>query len=348
MCTVVYWVWSDGGFLSLFRSDVKEGAIDFAGSAVVHLTGGVAALVACILLGPRTGRFDDVSSLGKILPHSEPLQALGVFFLWIGWFGFNGGSVLEIATNDLQPVIFGRVLVTTMLGAASAICSGVIISTGQRHHVGFQVPMNCCLAGLVSVTAGCSVIEPWAAIVIGAIGAIVFKLWSIFMKRMKIDDVVDAVAVHGACGIWGVVAAALFSKLEFFEEVYGSGYGNFGKGAFYGGNGYLLGFSISLALCIQGFVGFTMFIYFYLMNLGGFLRVSVQDEQKGLDESHHGGPSYASGQGYPGVSDISVPSLERYEFSGWQTDLAKEGKELASAGTDSIVVGDDEVECYGS
>ena len=173
---VVYWVWSDGGFLSLFRPDEKSGAIDFAGSAVVHLTGGVAALVASAILGARVGKFGSSESATPnhvhLKPHSEPLQAVGVsyrqfssictvqliislyantthkpnvftfiqiFLLWIGWFGFNSGSVLALASDDLQPVIFGRVLVCTMLGASSAICTGVIISTGQKRHVGFAV-----------------------------------------------------------------------------------------------------------------------------------------------------------------------------------------------------------------
>ena len=306
---IVYWVWSDGGYYSLFRVGVDAGAIDFAGSGVVHLTGGVAAFVACTLLGPRSGRF---TSTKTIYPHSEPLQAIGVFLLWIGWFGFNGGSVLTLS-NEFQSVIFGRVLVCTMLGACSSILMGVIFSMFHQRNVGFVVPMNCCLAGLVSVTAGCSVIEPWASIIIGAIGAIVYRSWSLFMEMMQIDDVVDAVAVHGAAGVWGLVAAALFSKLEFFEQVYGPNFEEFGRGAFYGGNGQLLGYAIALALSIQSFVGVTMVAYFYVMKIMNLLRVSIADEEKGLDTSHHGGPSYCVGESPRSSGDDSGSAFPTFD-----------------------------------
>merc|ERR1711968_54170 len=278
---VVHWCWSSDGWLSNFASGgnpttddydpartwVSVGVIDFAGSGVVHLTGGVAGFMGALILGPRTGRFDSDGSVVKegFSPQSSALQALGTFILWFGWYA---------------------------LSAAACAITNVLIQyviTGGEYSLG--ATLNGVLGGLVSITAGCPVVEPGMAVIIGMVGAVVYTSWSYFMLFLKIDDVVDAVAVHGACGMWGVIAASLFAKGELSNE-----YGpicQYGQetcdGLFYGGNGKLLGMAFLQIVMIWLWVGGTMGVAFFVFDLMKLLRVSVQEETYGLDASHHGG-----------------------------------------------------------
>ena len=302
---VVHWCWSSDGWLSNFamgesggddynpaRTWTSVGVIDFAGSGVVHLTGGVAGFMGALILGPRTGRFaPDGSVVTKgFSPQSSALQALGTFLLWFGWYAFNAGSTLGMWSG--APVVAARCCVTTTLCAASCAITNVIINyflTGGEYSLG--ATLNGVLAGLVSITAGCPVVTPGMSVIIGMIGALVYTGWSKLMLLLKIDDVVDAVAVHGACGMWGVIAASLFAKGELSGEYasicqYGMDHCD---GLFYGGNGKLLGMAFLQITMIWIWVGGMMGIAFFLFDLAKLLRVSVQDETYGLDASHHGG-----------------------------------------------------------
>ena len=306
---VVHWCWSKDGFLSNFalsdddgttynagRNWSSIGVIDFAGSGVVHLTGGVCAFVGAWTVGPRTGRFVEGELVTKgFTPQSSAFQALGTFILWFGWYAFNCGSTLGLWPG--APTVAARVAVTTTISAAACAVTSCFIGYIVSGTGEYSLPAvaNGILAGLVSITAGCPVVEPWAAFIIGVIGAFIYHGWSTLMIRMNIDDVVDAVAVHGACGAWGVIAAALFAKNDLICEYAVSlcegeaGYRNEQAGLFYSTNGKLLGTAALQIICIIGWVGVTMGIAFQCFNLLDLLRVSEEDEFFGLDASHHGG-----------------------------------------------------------
>lgn len=234
LCGFVYPVcahsfWSVNGFLSPFATEPLwgTGAIDLAGSGPVHMCGGVAALVMAVVLGPRKGRFydDDGVALDEptpMGPHSVTLQFLGTFALWFGWYGFNPGSTIYIASAQSGDVA-SLVAVNTTLGAAAAALSGLFTSTlvEERKTGIYQwdttAAMNGCLTGLVSITAGCATVDPWAAFVIGIVGGWVYLAASALMIRLKIDDAVDAIPVHMFGGAWGVLATGLFSNARRME-----------------------------------------------------------------------------------------------------------------------------------
>lgn len=298
---VVHWAWSYKGWLSPWRNDYSTnqayfdtGVIDFAGSGVVHLTGGVAAFVGAAFLGPRSGRFydkDGVMMIKEMPPHNSALQVLGTFILWLGWYAFNGASTLAI-TPAGYGVLLARVVVTTTLSASSCAITCVAIKameTGGEYDLGYA--MNGVLAGLVSITGPCAVVEPWAAVCIGFIGAFVYVFGSKLALWMQIDDVVDAIAVHGWCGTWGVLASGVFASPKLVSAVYGFT-GEFRKGFVYGGNGNILGVAAVFVICILLWVGGLMSITFGSMSAAGILRVSQQEEEDGLDLSHHGGSAY--------------------------------------------------------
>jgi len=211
---IVHSIWNASGFLSAFNNDPFRGvgAIDFAGSGVVHMTGGATALVAAIILGPRKGRFYDEDGNPLEEPvtfpaHSVALQILGTFILWFGWYGFNPGSSLIIDNPD-SAATSALAAVTTTLAAASgcvmAMFTDSIIEMRKTGEVSYDLTMamNGCLAGLVAVTAGTATVDPWAAIIIGAVGGWVYLGASKLLIRLRIDDAVDAIPVHCFNGAW--------------------------------------------------------------------------------------------------------------------------------------------------
>jgi len=213
---VVHWVWDGAGFLSAFNKDhIMSGVIDFAGSGVVHMTGGFAALVGAKILGPRTGRFERP---GDFDGHSTPLQLIGTFLLWFGWYGFNPGSTLVIHGYAHT---MARTAVTTTLSAAMGGLTGLLVKRCLPKKLGgsgfYDIGHTCnsLLGALVGITAGCATVHPWAAILIGIIAAFVYHGASCMMRKFHIDDPLDAFAVHGACGMWGVLATGLFTAKEY-------------------------------------------------------------------------------------------------------------------------------------
>ena len=293
---VVHAIWNSNGFLSAFNGDAFWGGmIDFAGSGVVHMTGGATALVAAIVLGPRIGRFRDEE--GNLLEdpqpfpaHSVSLQVLGTFILWFGWYGFNPGSTLGVTGYG---DILALCAVTTTLSAAAGAVSALFFDTllgylkeGEAEY-DLTMCMNGCLGGLVGITAGCSVCEPWAALVIGIISGFVYVLSSKLLVMLKIDDAVDAIPVHFFNGMWGCLATGIFASPRLTEIAY-KGHS---AGLFYD-NGKLLVVEIFGILFILVWTVGIMTPFFFVLNFLGMFRVDPLEEQVGLDISHHKGAAY--------------------------------------------------------
>ena len=300
---VVHVIWDGTGFLNAFRDDAFRGIgmIDFAGSGVVHMTGGATALVAAIILGPRKGRFYDAD--GSPLPepvsfpaHSVALQVLGTFILWVGWYGFNPGSTLMISGSG---DIAGLCAVTTTLAAACGSVSALFLDTilgmmktGEAEY-DLTMAMNGALGGLVGITANCSVVTPWAATIIGLVAGWVYVGASGLLVKLKIDDAVDAIPVHFFNGMWGCIATGLFAEPG---RAAAAGYTN-GRGWFYSwgdgdGEANLLLCEICGILFIIAWTVGIMAPFFTVLNVLGMFRVDPLEEEVGLDISHHKGAAY--------------------------------------------------------
>ena len=260
------WVWNADGWL------FQKGYIDFAGSTVVHMVGGVAGLVGAIILGPRIGKYGKDGKPRAILGHSITLGALGVFLLWFGWFGFNPGSTLS-ATGDNTTAI-GSIFMTTNLAAAAAACTTMLFTWFRYKKPDVSMTLNGALAGLVAITAGCAAVNPFGALVIGIIAgfAVVFGV-ELLDKVLKIDDPVGAVAVHGINGALGTLLVGFFAV---------------DGGVFYGGGFHLLGVQALGVVSIAAWVAVTMTIVFLLIKATVGLRVSPAEEVRGLDIEEHG------------------------------------------------------------
>lgn len=274
---VGHWIWQGNGWLT------KLGFHDFAGSTVVHSTGGWAALIGAIILGPRIGKYNK-GKVKAIPGHNIPLAALGVFLLWFGWFGFNAGSTL--AFNEW----IGHISMTTALaasaGAVLAMCTVWIIEKKPDA----SMTLNGALAGLVGITAPCASVSPLSAIFIGGIAGIIVVLSVIFIdKILKIDDPVGAVSVHGVCGVWGTLAVGIFSQEKFSA---GAGY----NGLLFGGGFKMVGVQLIGVLAVAGWVFLTAAILFLTLKFTLGLRVSKDEEVKGLDIGEHGMEAYSGFQ----------------------------------------------------
>ena len=305
---VVHSVWDGNGFMSAFAAEEDRfngiGMIDFAGSGVVHMVGGATALIAAIILGPRIGRFHDkdgnpLEEPKAFPPHNVALQVLGTFILWFGWYGFNPGSIL-IISNSGNARVSALAAVTTTLAAASGCVSSLFIDavldavhTGEASY-DLTAAMNGALAGLVAITAGCATVTPWCAIIIGAVGGLFYLLASKLLIKLRIDDAVDAIPVHLTNGLWGVIAAGLFSKRDLMSN---AGYGGDHAGWFFewgngSANASVLVTQLAGAAWILGWVTFLMVPFFLVLNALGQFRVDAIEEEVGLDISHHRGAAY--------------------------------------------------------
>ncbi|KAK6927094.1 Ammonium transporter AmtB-like domain [Dillenia turbinata] len=301
---VAHWVWSSSGWLSPSSSNLLfgSGAIDFAGSGVVHMVGAVAGLWGSFIEGPRVGRFD---AFGKPVPmrgHNATLVVLGTFLLWFGWFGFNPGSFDKIlvsypSTSDQGNwTAIGRTAVTTTLAGSTA---GIVTLFGRRLIVGHWDALDVCnglLGGFVAVTSGCSVVEPWAAIVCGFVSAWILIGLNVLALQLQFDDPLEATQLHGGCGAWGLIFTGLFAKEEFVIQAYDSGESGVTRpyGLFLGGGWGLLGSQVVELLSIVAWVTITMGPLFYALHKLRILRISVEEEVAGLDISSHGGYAYAA------------------------------------------------------
>jgi len=270
-----HWVWGGGWLSSL-------GFNDFAGSGVVHTTGGVAALIGTILLKPRTGKYRPDGTVKMIAGHNIPLASLGVFILWFGWFGFNPGSTLSVGNGDL----IARIAINTNLAAAAGGIAAMITIWKISGKPDLSMALNGALAGLVAVTAPCAFIDPWAAIVIGFIGGILVVAAAITLDKLQIDDPVGAFPVHGVNGIWGTISVGIFGKAAL---------GLPSDGLVYGGVAQL-GVQVMGILSIAAFVLLTMGGIFKIIDMTIGLRVTREEENLGLDIGEHGLESYTGFQ----------------------------------------------------
>ena len=254
------WHWG-GGFLS------ELGFYDFAGSTLVHSVGGWAALIGVSLLGARKGKFDKNGKSLVILGHNIPLATAGVLILWLGWFGFNGGSVLSA-----DPALTSLVLVTTCLAAAAGGVASFIFSNIMYKNFDLTMFLNGILGGLVGITAGADQMSPTDAILIGAIAGVLIVLSVAFIDKLKLDDPVGAIAVHLACGIWGTIAVGIFGELAGWEQF----------------TTQVIGVASYAAICVVS----SYLIFFTLKKTSG-IRVSEKEELEGLDLHEHEMNAYA-------------------------------------------------------
>jgi len=278
---VGHWIWG-GGWLS------NMGMIDFAGSTVVHSVGGWAGLAGAIILGPRFGKFNKDGSSNAITGHNIPLATLGVFILWFGWYGFNPGSTL----SGTSPAI-STITVTTTLSAAAGALTAMFFTWIRYRKPDASMTLNGALAGLVGITAGCAVVSPISAMIIGALcGIIVSISIDLFDKKFKVDDPVGAISVHGICGFFGTLFVGLFAQSEYanlagFEGV---------NGLFFGGGGKLLLTQFIGAASVFAWTFGTMLLIFFVVKKTIGLRVSRETELKGLDIEEHGMEAYSGFQ----------------------------------------------------
>ena len=273
---VGHWTWG-GGWLA------QLDFFDFAGSTVVHLTGGATALVGAMILGPRLGRFNADGSSNPIPGHSVPLASLGVFILWFGWFGFNPGSNLAVGDGEAISLI----AINTNLAAASAAVTTTFISWILFGKPDLFFTMNGALAGLVSITAPCAVVSPAAAIWIGVTGGFVIVLGEGLLRLIKVDDPCGAFPVHGLCGIWGTLTVGLWGR----ESL-----GLAREGLFYGGGFEQLGIQALGTFASGIFVFLSMGLVFIAIKAVLGLRVDRMEEIRGLDMNEHGMESYTGFQ----------------------------------------------------
>jgi Amt family ammonium transporter len=284
---VTYWVWSSEGWLSAFTSGEKLfntcGLIDYAGSGVVHMTGGVAALIAAFILGPRAGRFGEEA---KAMPgHNLAMAALGTLILWFGWYGFNCGSALAFDGTNVA-----KVAVTTSLSPAAACLTAIIYSKATTGTYDLPMALNAILGGLVSITAGCSTVEDWSAIVIGVIGAFVYIFAANALVKYEIDDPIGASPVHGACGAWGVIAVGIFGNGRDVLTAYSGCPENFvsdNSQYWQPLPGSQMAVQIIGVLAITAWVLATFAPVVFIMKKINFLRVDPDMELAGLDQSEH-------------------------------------------------------------
>ena len=275
---IVHWTWGGGLIADINIGDAVYS--DFAGSGVVHLTGGVAALMGAWLLGPRIGKYDDEGKPRAIPGHNIPFAILGVFILWLGWFGFNPGSELAADTFVMY------VAVNTMIAAAAGGLLATITVWVKSGKPDVAMAGNGVLAGLVGITAGCGTVSFGGAFAIGAISGVLVVVSVLFFDRVKIDDPVGAVSVHGVCGIWGVLAIGLFAR---YDDAF---LGRDEAGLFYGGGLDQLIVQALMVLIIVAWVAVTAGGTFFILKSTIGLRVSREEEIEGLDVLEHGMPGY--------------------------------------------------------
>jgi Amt family ammonium transporter len=262
------------------------GMRDFAGSTVVHSVGGWAALAGAIMVGPRLGKYNKDGSVNAIPPHNMPLAALGVFILWFGWYGFNPGSTL-LAIGGIS-----HVAVTTTLAAAAGAVGAMVISWIHFKKPDLSMALNGTLAGLVGITAPCASVSTGSAVIIGLVaGLLVFYSCLFFERKLKIDDPVGAISVHGVCGAWGTLAIGLFGQRS-IDVVYWSEDSTIQDGLFFGGGFSQLGVqAVGVLACFVAAFG-LMLIVFALIKATIGLRVSDEEQIQGLDLGEHGNVAY--------------------------------------------------------
>ncbi len=299
-----HWIWG-GGWLA------QMGFHDFAGSTAVHFVGGVTACLGAALLGPRIGKYDKDGKPRAILGHNMMAMATGVFILWFCWFGFNGASTVSMTGDDTMTQA-GLIVFNTNLAAAMATLAAMIFSWLRYGKPDVSLTFNASLAGLVAITAGCDVMDPFGAAITGTVaGILVILAVEFFDKVAKIDDPVGAISVHGVCGCFGTLCVGLFAT---------------DGGLFYGGGVEKLGVQALGLASVCVWVLATMFVIFKVIDKFVGLRVPEQIEIDGLDFAEHGLPTAYAGFA---ISDATYANLELVNPNEG-TDLGEDNIDLAS------------------
>ena len=272
-CAVLYpmvanWVWNPNGWLA------QRGFNDFAGSAAVHAMGGFAALAAAIVLGPRIGKYNSDGTINSIEGHNLPLAAVGAFILWFGWFGFNPGSSLGAVGNW---ELIGAVVVNTFLASAAGGISTMVYTHFAYGKIDITMVINGVLAGLVSITAGCNVVSPVSAIIIGSVAGVLVDVAVLIIDKQMIDDPVGAVAVHGINGLFGTLAVGLFAT----------------EGGLFFGGGTSLFITQLIGVVVISLFSFTLtFVIMTILKKTIGIRIREEEEDAGIDQSTFGVRSY--------------------------------------------------------
>ena len=295
-----HWIWG-GGWLS------QLGFHDYAGSCAIHMVGGIAALIGAKLLGPRIGKYvtdksGKVTKVNAIPGHSIPLGALGVFILWLGWYGFNGAAATSVSE-------LSSIFLTTTIAPSVATCTTLIYTWIKNGKPDVSMCLNAALAGLVAVTAGCDAYDALGSGIVGIVaGILVVAVVEALDLKLHIDDPVGAVGVHCANGVWGTLAVGLLANPGAPAGL---------KGLFYTGSFRQLGVQLVGFTAVAAWAGVTMFLFFKLLKKMSFLRADAQDELMGLDSSEHGLPS--------AYADF-MPAVDKYaEFGTGEQVVAVTG-----------------------
>ncbi|MBI4330989.1 MAG: ammonium transporter [Chloroflexi bacterium] len=290
------WIWG-GGWLSTLTIGGVTGARDFAGSGVVHMVGGLAALIGAAMVGPRIGRFNADGTPNNIKGHNLPFVVIGTFILFFGWFGFNPGSTL--AATDLRISV---IAVNTFLAGVTGAIVALYWHFSRTGKMDITMACNGCLAGLVAITAPCAFVAPWAAVLIGAIAVPFLLATSYFVERvLKVDDAVGAVPVHFGGGLWGLLAVGIFADGTYLDV----------KGLITGETGQLLLQLVDIAALIA-WVAPTAFLTFWAIKKTMGLRASREEELQGLDVPEHGMESYPVEQPVPVPVSAASPVTKAY------------------------------------
>lgn len=309
------WVWGGGWLSALGRNyGLGHGHVDFAGSSVVHMTGGVIALVACKLLGPRIGKFNRDGTPNPIPGHNIPMAVLGTFILCFGWFGFNSGS-----TMSAMDTRFAIVAVNTMLASASGALAATLFAKLKFGKPDPTWMCNGLLAGLVAITAPCAFVSSTAAIMIGAVAGFLVISAALFVENsLKVDDPVGAVAVHAFNGAWGIVALGLFANGTYGDGV--NGVSGPVKGLFYGDSGQFFASLVGIAANVV-FVGLMAGASFLIIDKLVGNRVSPEIELAGLDVPEMGVDGYIGDPGIqlPDEAATALPGGARSFYSAHAT-----------------------------
>jgi Amt family ammonium transporter len=308
----LHWVWADAGWLCAWGEHALFGVgmIDFAGSGIVHMLGGVAGMVGSFVVGPRAGRFAKEVDQSKFGGSSLALSTLGVYCLWFGWFGFNAGCTFGVSDGGWRTAAL--VCLNTVLSPAAALIASVCIERMAKGYFDASACMNAVVAGLVGITGPCGVVQPWAAFVIGLVsGAIYSATWRVH-EWIKLDDPVHAVAVHAWPGMWGCIAPGFFACSA---QVATLGYVA-KPGLFYNGDGTQLGAQAVATLVLCAWTVLTSALVFGTLRCCNLLRVPEADEAMGVDVAEYGvraGAALEAGQRTAGALEQLTLALQRSE-----------------------------------
>ncbi|MBB5173672.1 ammonium transporter [Texcoconibacillus texcoconensis] len=293
---VAHWIWGAGWIGEL-------GKQDFAGSTVVHLTGAMGALAATLLLKPRIGKYNKDGSPNDLPGHNQVYTALGVLLLWVGWFGFNAGSTLEV-----DGAFFGYVGLTTQLGAAAGAVAALGVAWAVLGKADVPTMLNGALAGLVAITASTAFVASWAAVVIGLVAGVLVYYSMQFFEKLGIDDPIFALSVHGVAGIWGTISTGFFATPDLAAMNGGN------AGLFYGGGFEQLGIQTVSVVVSGAFAFVASFIVLWVIKaIVGDLRVSEEEEITGLDMSEHGSYGYPEAALSESKEEVA-PSISKDDY----------------------------------